>query len=94
MYVNCTYMYLHMIIHIIHRGVEIVSQLPDILAYFQHPCPAPHILCIQLSFNLPDIYWTMSCMTGCFHTPDYTHGLSCIVYDNTHNSFTSERTQL
>ena len=40
----------------IHRGVEIVSQLPDILAYFQHPCPAPHILCIQLSFNLPDIH--------------------------------------
>ena len=29
----------------IHRGVEIVSQLPDILAYFQSSCPAPHILC-------------------------------------------------
>ena len=34
------------------------------------------ILCIQLSFNLPDIqyiYWTMSCMTGCFHTTVYVH---------------------
>ena len=34
------------------RGVEIISQLPDILAHFQHPCPASRILCIQLSFNL------------------------------------------
>ena len=23
-----------------------LSQLPDILAYFHHSCPAPHILCI------------------------------------------------
>ena len=38
------------------RGVEIVSQLPDILTYFHHSCPAPHTLCIQFSFNLPDIH--------------------------------------
>ena len=56
------------------RGVEIVSQLPDIFTYFHHSCSAPHILCIQLSFNLPDIHYiyrTMSCMTGCFHTSGY-----------------------
>ena len=54
-----------------NRGVEIVSRLLDILAYFHHSFPAPHILCIQFSFNLPDIhciYRTMSCITGCFHT--------------------------
>ena len=38
------------------RGVEIVSQLPDILTYFHHSCPAPHTLCIQFSFNLLDIH--------------------------------------
>ena len=38
------------------RGVETLSQLPDILTYFHHSCPAPHILSIQLSFNLPDIF--------------------------------------
>ena len=32
-------------------GVEIVSQLADILIYFHHSYPAPHIHCIQLSFN-------------------------------------------
>ena len=39
-----TYMYTY-------RGVEIVSQLPNILTYFHHSCPDPHILCIQLSFR-------------------------------------------
>ena len=38
------------------RGVDTLSRLPDILAYFHHSCPAPHILCIQFSFNLPDIH--------------------------------------
>ena len=40
------------------RGVETLSQLPDILIYFHHSCPAPHIhvLCIQLSFKLQDIF--------------------------------------
>ena len=38
------------------RGVETLSQLPDILTYFHHSCPAPHILSIQFSFNLPDIH--------------------------------------
>ena len=33
------------------RGVEIVSQLPNILIYFHHSCLAPHILCIQSSFG-------------------------------------------
>ena len=58
------------------RGVETLSWLPDILTYFHHSCPAPHILCIQSSFNLPDIcliYRTMSCMTGCFHTSAYMY---------------------
>ena len=55
------------------RGVETLSQLPHILAYFHHSYPAPHILCVQFSFNLPDIhqiYQTISSMTGCFHTTD------------------------
>ena len=55
----------------VYRCVEILSQLPEIGIYFHYSCPAPHILCIQFNFNLPDIhyiYWTMSCMTGCFHT--------------------------
>ena len=30
----------------IDRDVETLSQLPDILAYFQYSCPAPHVLCI------------------------------------------------
>ena len=34
-------------------GVETLSQLPDILTYFHHSCPDPHI---QFSFNLPDIH--------------------------------------
>ena len=38
------------------RGVETLNRLPDILTYFRHCCPAPHILCIQFSFNLPDIH--------------------------------------
>ena len=38
------------------RGVKTLSQLLDILTYFHHSCPAPHILCIQFSFNLPDIH--------------------------------------
>ena len=36
-----------------------------------HHFAITHTLCIQLSFNLLDIhqiYWVMSCMTGCFHT--------------------------
>ena len=41
---------------IVSSGVEILSKLPDILAYFNHSFPAPHILCIWLSFNLPDIH--------------------------------------
>ena len=36
----------------VYRDMGIVNWLPDILAYFQHPCPAPHILGIQ--FSLPD----------------------------------------
>ena len=32
------------------------SQLLDILNYFHYSCPAPQILCIQFSFNLPDIH--------------------------------------
>ena len=63
------------------RGVETLSQLPDILAYFHHSCPVPHILCIQFSFNLPDIqyiYRTMSCMTGCFHTTAYVYVYMCV----------------
>ena len=39
----------------IHRGVKILSWLPDILAYFHHSCPACDILCIRFSFNLLDI---------------------------------------
>ena len=46
--------YIHVSIYVQYRGV--VSHLLDILAYFQHPCPAPHTLCLQLSFNLPDIH--------------------------------------
>ena len=38
------------------RGMEIVSQLFDILTYFHYSCLAPHVLCVQLSFNLPDIH--------------------------------------
>ena len=58
------YIYTH-----IARGMGIESQLPDILAYFQHSCPAHHILCMQFSFNLSDIHLMMSCcITGCFHT--------------------------
>ena len=33
------------------QGVETLSQLSDILQHLS----APHILCIQFSFNLPDI---------------------------------------
>ena len=40
----------------VNRGMEIVSQLFDILTYFHNSCPAPHILCVQLSFSLPDIH--------------------------------------
>ena len=36
----------------VYRDIEIVNWLPDMLTYFQHPCPAPHVLCIQ--FSLPD----------------------------------------
>ena len=39
-----------------NEGVETLNQLPDILTYFHYSCPAPHILCIQFSFNLPDIH--------------------------------------
>ena len=77
-----------MFMYCIHRGVEIVSQLPDILACFHYSCPAPHILCIQFSFNLPDIhqnYQTMSCMTGCFHTPVYTCRLQVYMYLQLYN---------
>ena len=40
------------------KGVGTLSQLPDILTLFSsvHSCPAPHILCIQFSFNLLDIH--------------------------------------
>ena len=54
------------------RGMEIVSQLPDILAHFQYCSrPAPHILCIQLSFNLSDIH---------VHIRVKCSTYSCIVY--------------
>ena len=71
-----------------------VWKLPDILTYMysQHSCPAPHIRCIQCSLNLPDIYWiywTMSCMTGCFHTTVndginmlYFPYCKCVLYEN------------
>ena len=55
-------------IYQISRGVGTLSQLMDILAYFHHSCPAPHVLCIQFSFDSPDIYRTMSYMTGYFQT--------------------------
>ena len=70
--------------HNTSRGVDRLSQLPDILTYmyFHYSCPAPHILCIQFSFNLPDIhqiYQTVSCMTGCFHIPIYmSHNYMCL----------------
>ena len=56
------YMYVH--VHTcmssiyVTMGVETLSRLPDILVYFHHSCPAPHILviCIQFSLNLLDIY--------------------------------------
>ena len=53
---------------------EVWKHCADYRTFSHHSCPAPHILCIQLGFNLPDIhqiYRTMSCMTGCFHTPDH-----------------------
>ena len=50
---NCVYIYY---MYILYRSVEILSQLPDILTHFPLSCPAPHILCIQFSFNLPDIH--------------------------------------
>ena len=34
------------------RGVEIASQLLDILAYFQHCCPAPHIYFVYSSVSI------------------------------------------
>ena len=38
------------------RGVETLSELPDILTYFQHALlSCTHMLCIQFSFNLLDI---------------------------------------
>ena len=38
------------------RGVETLSQLPDILTHFHHSCPAPiYFVYMQFSFNLPDI---------------------------------------
>ena len=46
----------------IDRGVEIVSQLPDILAYFNHSCPAPYILYIQYSSD--SIHHTFTRFTG------------------------------
>ena len=42
------------------RDVETLSRLPDILTYFHHSCPAPHILCIQ--FN--SIYQTFTRFIG------------------------------
>ena len=45
-----------LVLRVLNRGVETLSQLLDILTYFHHSCPAPHILCIQLSCNLPDIH--------------------------------------
>ena len=50
------------------QSVETLSTVQDILAYFHHSCPAPHVLCIQFSFDSPDIYRTMSYMTGYFQT--------------------------
>ena len=47
-----------------------------VLADFQHPCFASHILCIQFILNLHDIhqiYPTMSCMTGCFPITVYNY---------------------
>ena len=50
-YIKCTctvhYMYSTSYVHVQYnictcRGVETLSQLPDILAYFCHSCPAPH----------------------------------------------------
>ena len=41
------------------------------LDLFHPSCPALHILCIQFSFNLPDIHWiyrTLSSMSSTFHT--------------------------
>ena len=43
-------------VHYHSQGMETLTQLLDILTYFHHSCPAPHILCIQFSFNLPDIH--------------------------------------
>ena len=50
----------------VYRGMEIVNWLPDILAYFQHPCQLP------IYFVYSSVYRTMSCMTGCFHSTVYT----------------------
>ena len=55
----------------IYRGVEIVSQF----GHFSQPIfiTAPHILCIQLSFNLQDILELSDNVqiTGYFYTPVY-----------------------
>ena len=48
--------------------------------HFHYSCPAPHILCIQFSFNLQDIhyiYQAMFYMNGCFHTTAYSYRM-CI----------------
>ena len=42
------------------RVVEIVSQLPDILAYFQHSCLAP----MYFVYSLVSIYWAFSRFIG------------------------------
>ena len=68
-YEQNNYMYIHIVflhvkmktiselqVIVIARGVETLSQLPDILAYLRHSCSAPRILCIQFSFVLPDIH--------------------------------------
>ena len=38
------------------RSSQGVETLPDILTYFHHSCPAPHIHCIQFNFNILDIH--------------------------------------
>ena len=67
---------------VIHRGVEILSQLLDILAYSPCSCPAPIYFVYTLVLNhrtFTRIYHTMFCMIGCYHTTDHTYTCTYIL---------------
>ena len=90
-----THTHTHTHIHVhTYRGVEIVSQLPNILTYFQYSCPVPHILCIQLSLLgmiLHDwlavsthisLFYYMCVHSHSLHTFTHNHMLTSLPYSS------------